>query len=239
MSNNNPSQEFSLEDIMQEFASATEDEAVTSGETVEPDAEAVPAEMETPEEIPQPEAEDTSATQDTIRLDDLHEVIAQATEANRQAAAATAEAEPVEEVSTDATIVVGDISDLPAAEKAAAGDAVTDDTIRVGKPVAETYSLPDKDLPPPPIVFTPRSRLRELKKKLVEGPEKRYYDLTEIGLSRVQAAIFMNMLIVLLCAGATALFSTVYYRFRLFHMVGRKYLSCAVIRLGNTEVRVT
>ena len=33
--------------------------------------------------------------------------------------------------------------------------------------------------------------------------------------------------------------SSVYYRFRLFHMVGWKHLSCTGIRLGRTEVRVT
>ena len=60
---------------------------------------------------------------------------------------------------------------------------------------------------PPPIVFNPRARLRELKKKLVAGPEKRYYELTEMGTGRLQAAIAVNVLIVLLCAGITTLFT--------------------------------
>lgn len=60
---------------------------------------------------------------------------------------------------------------------------------------------------PAPIPFsTPHSRLRELKKKLVNGPEKRYYALSEAGIGKLQAAILVNVLVVLLCAGVTTLF---------------------------------
>ena len=45
-------------------------------------------------------------------------------------------------------------------------------------------------VPPEPIVFRPKSRLRELKKKLIAGPEKRYYQLVERGFGKLQAAIF-------------------------------------------------
>ena len=60
-------------------------------------------------------------------------------------------------------------------------------------------------VPPQPIVFRPRSRLRELKRKLVAGPEKRYYELAEVGLGRLQAAVFLSFIIVLISAGALAL----------------------------------
>lgn len=60
---------------------------------------------------------------------------------------------------------------------------------------------------PPPIPFAPRSRLRELKKQLVAGPEKRYYELSEIGVSRLQIAIMLNILIVLGCAAVAVLFA--------------------------------
>jgi len=62
-------------------------------------------------------------------------------------------------------------------------------------------------VPPQPIVFHPRSRLRELKRKLVAGPEKRYYELTEKGLGKLQAAIFLSFLVVLISAGATAMYA--------------------------------
>ena len=60
---------------------------------------------------------------------------------------------------------------------------------------------------PPPIPFAPRSRLRELKKQLVAGPEKRYYELSEIGVGRLQIAIMLNLLIVLGSAAVAVLFA--------------------------------
>lgn len=62
-------------------------------------------------------------------------------------------------------------------------------------------------VPPNPIPFRPRSRLRELKKKLVEGPEKMYYDMLEQGVGKLQLAIFVSVLLVLVCAGATAMYA--------------------------------
>lgn len=60
---------------------------------------------------------------------------------------------------------------------------------------------------PSPIVFTPRSRLKELKKQLVAGPEKRYYELSEIGVGKLQISIAVSALVVVLCGGITALFA--------------------------------
>lgn len=57
------------------------------------------------------------------------------------------------------------------------------------------------------IIFHPRSRLRELKRQLVAGPEKRYYALMEKGLGKLQAAIFLSLLTVLACAITTVMFS--------------------------------
>lgn len=116
-------------------------------------------------------------------------------------------------------------------------DAVTDDTIRMDAvrmpkgqvrnavPLAEEeppeeesrafsegwepeYEQPMGEyVPPQPIVFHPRSRLRELKRKLVAGPEKRYYELMEKGLGKLQVAIFLSLLVVLISAGATAMYA--------------------------------
>lgn len=74
-------------------------------------------------------------------------------------------------------------------------------------PSAEpAFEVPEEFIPSP-IVFTPRSRLRELKKQLVAGPEKRYYELSEMGLGKLQASIALNLLVVLTCAGVTTLFA--------------------------------
>lgn len=61
-------------------------------------------------------------------------------------------------------------------------------------------------VPQEPIVFRPKSRLHELKHKLVEGPEKRYYQLSELGLGKLQLAILVNVVIFLLAAGAAVLY---------------------------------
>ena len=73
--------------------------------------------------------------------------------------------------------------------------------------VAEPAFEVEEEFIPAPIVFTPRSRLKELKKQLVAGPERRYYELSEMGVGRLQAAVLLNLLVVLICGGVTALFA--------------------------------
>ncbi len=69
------------------------------------------------------------------------------------------------------------------------------------------YDDPIADyVPPEPIVFRPKNRLRELKKKLIEGPERRYYELEEMGLGKLQAVIFLSLLVTLIAVGAVILY---------------------------------
>ena len=58
-----------------------------------------------------------------------------------------------------------------------------------------------------PLEFNPHEKLRELKRKLVAGPERRYYELSETGVGKLQAAIAVNALLVLLSAGVAALYA--------------------------------
>ena len=93
---------------------------------------------------------------------------------------------------------------LPGGIPEEALEADEDEDTRRFSPTSEETVEP----PPAPIPFSsPRSRLRELKKQLVNGPEKRYYALSEAGIGKLQAAIFVNVLVVLLCAGVTTLFA--------------------------------
>lgn len=62
-------------------------------------------------------------------------------------------------------------------------------------------------IPPQPLVLHPRSKLHELKRKLVAGPERRYYEINEKGFGKLQTAIFMSLLIVLISGGVTALYA--------------------------------
>ena len=88
------------------------------------------------------------------------------------------------------------------------------DIIRQAAEKAEPYSEnwePEYEqpiaeyVPPQPIVFQPRSRLRELKRKLVAGPERRYYELAEQGVGRLQIAMLLCLVVVLLSGGALVL----------------------------------
>lgn len=70
------------------------------------------------------------------------------------------------------------------------------------------YDEPMGDYPiPEPIPFRPRSRLKELRQKLVSGPERRYYALTEQGLGKLQVAALLCFAIFALTALTTALFA--------------------------------
>ncbi len=60
-------------------------------------------------------------------------------------------------------------------------------------------------VPPEPILFRPRSRLGGLKRKLMDGPEQRYNDLCEKGVVKLQIALFVSMLIVVLAVSSIVL----------------------------------
>ena len=59
------------------------------------------------------------------------------------------------------------------------------------------YEQPMGDyVPPQTIIAHPRSKLRELKSKLVAGPEKRYYELAEKGVGKLQICMIACLLTV-------------------------------------------
>ena len=85
-------------------------------------------------------------------------------------------------------------------------EAVSDDeTIRMDSMTGEAEA-PNQE-PAPRILYNPRTRLRELKRKLVAGPEKRYYELSEMGVGRLQASIIANLVLVALCGLVTTLYA--------------------------------
>lgn len=176
-------QGFSLEDIIREFSDAPETEKVTEDPVMEEVAADAPeGETEVGNADEQPAEEVSLVTDATIRLD-----------TTKFTHGTVRNAQPIAEEEED-TIVLPSIE--PVTEETFAGDWEPE----YEQPIAEY-------VPPQPIIFHPRSRLRELKKKLVAGPEQRYYALSEKGLGRLQAAIFLSLLVVLLCAASTAMFA--------------------------------
>ncbi len=219
MDNKNNIPEFTLEDIMAEFGSDTpEDEAA-----LKPSGEEAP---EAAPEQPAPEApESPEAPEEAPAQEPVEEAPEEAPESPEQEEAEAAEEASAEAV-TDDTVRLDSLDQLPApkwldpelAEPVEEDDRATRviptpeeqaallQETAVPEEAAQSFRMHTENIPTAqPIPF--RSRLSDLKRKLVAGPEKRYYDLTEEGLGKVQIAIFLNFLIVVLCAGGTGLYA--------------------------------
>ena len=126
---------------------------------------------------------------------------------------------PEEMPSLDATVTFEPVSDDLASAVAQAVSAAEEpvlseeDTIVLpdtaeaeapAAPVEPAFEVEEVFIPSP-IMFTPKSRLKELKKQLVAGPEKRYYALSEQGVGRLQLALLASAVIVLLCIAVTTM----------------------------------
>ena len=132
--------------------------------------------------------------EDTIRVENLTDQLPDRPEQEPEAAeAATVRMDPV---SADAT------RRMDALEVHAAPEAVSEDTTIRMEALEETPKAKE-----PAILYNPRTRLRELKKKLVAGPEKRYYELSEMGVGRIQASILIGLVIAVLSIITSTLFA--------------------------------
>ena len=166
-----------------------------------------------------PTEEETGAVpMDTLRMNDLISQIMEETEGAApsgedtirvenlaQHLPADPEKEPVP--TQDATVRMDPVSadatrrmEMP--EVHAAPEAVSEDTT-IRMDVMEEAPKAKQ----PAILYNPRTRLRELKKKLVAGPEKRYYELSELGVGRIQAAILCSLIICVLSIITGTLFA--------------------------------
>ena len=214
-------QEFSLEDIIKEFGEQPkeqgaepvteqksqqeqqpqEDAALSQGDTVRVDTVAVLAQTET---------EETAVTQaDTIRVD-TEAVCAQL----EQDEAALVKGDTVRLDTTQ--FVKGQVRDAqPVEEEATLEEAAPTEEApeQAGEePFSENwepeYEEPIAEyVPPRPVLIHPKTKIRELKRQLVQGPEKEYYALLERGVGKLQVAIFFSLLVVLISAVATGMYA--------------------------------
>ena len=156
--------------------------------------------QEIPQEPVEEEVPQNVITGDTMRLDDLSAV------AFRQ--------EPV----TGDTVELENISDA-----AAEHGEVPDDTVRLddlskvnsvgtyllGERVEEEEPVTQmEEFRREPIVFDPRARMRELKRKIIAGPEKRYYELSEKGVLKYQLGILMCLVVIGVSVGISMCFDS-------------------------------
>ena len=172
-----------LEDILKEFGDV--EDAAPAAEADAPEVleellEELPAEE--PEEVPEI-AEKQPVSGDTIRLDDLAKVSAENTAKEAKATTETVRLNPIVEEAAESEEAEAEPEEAPAeAEK------------------------PEEAPPAEPIVFDPRAKLRELKRKLVAGPERRYYELAEIGVGKLQMAMFLCLIVVAISAGVGVMY---------------------------------
>ena len=200
---NLPGQELELEDILREFGDDPETAAPTQS-----GVEAILREFaDDPDTIVHIDDDPPAVTGDTIRMGAVTEAVNAALGGDTiRMAPITEETIRMQPVS-DETVRLN-TADLPKSE------------VRIAQPITEEEEEPftgdwepeyeqpmGSYSPPPPIIIHPRSRLRELKRKLVAGPEHRYYELSGLGVGKLQAAIFFSILVVLLSAAATGLYA--------------------------------
>ena len=206
-------EEFNLDDILKEFSDLSAE-----------DSHWVPEEDVSIWDGKLPDVSNSTGAvpEDTVRLDEITKAVKKTADPIPEETLrftpvedATVRFAPIAEeaiplASTDEeTIRFAPIGDEASAEEELPTFPVHEDRV---EPFSETwepeYEQPIGEyVPPEPIVFRPKSRLQELKRKLVEGPEKRYYELVEQGLGKLQLAIFMNLLVSLLAAGSTAMYA--------------------------------
>ena len=202
MDNQDELRELDLEAIMLEFHDPSKDLSPEEPETApEEGKEAV---EETPAEAPEdtgPEdititlevPEDETPVPDSMEELDLGQIFP--------------EEDAGQDAAEDSAATVR-IDELPDAQEESAADAAE---FSSEEPAAEdgsgnteeTPGQPEKE----PIPFSPRARLRELKTKLIAGPEKRYYELEEMGIGKLQIAILLNLALVALCALGAVLYA--------------------------------
>lgn len=197
------SQEFDLEEIMREFGSHQPEEKKP---------EETPGEEAPVEEAPAEEGEaqpDLSAT--TIRMEAVMEETTEEITVEEPAEEAPAEVPPAEEPAAEEQPVEVEPpaeEEAPAEEPPAEAPAAPEGAEAFTDKWEPEFEQPMGEyVPPQPILFQPRSRLRELKRQLIAGPEKLYYELAEKGLGKLQAGIFLSALLVILSGLSTALYA--------------------------------
>lgn len=202
MDNQDELQELDLEAIMREFHDPSKDlppeEPEMAPEDGEEAAEEAPAEAPEdtePADIPAitEEPEDETPVPDSMEELNIGQIFLEE-DTGEDAAPDPAATVRIDELSDTLEESTADTAENGLEEPAA--EDGSEDT-------EETSAQPEKE----PIPFSPRARLRELKTKLIAGPEKRYYELEELGVGKLQIAILLNLALVALCAGGAVLYA--------------------------------
>ena len=206
MDNKNEVQEFDLDEILNEF----HDEPAADAAEVEPDEE-LEALLQIPELAITPVVVKGTSIQEL--LEDVPDLPAPEEDtAVLPEAALEGHTVQFTPITGEPQPLDGDTIQIPEQEAAVSGE----DTRPIGDlsaflkentPAAEEPPEAEAEPAPVPEPIPFHARLRELKRQLVAGPEKRYYELSETGTVRLQIALLLNIAIVAICAGVTTLFA--------------------------------
>lgn len=180
--------EFDLSKIMQEFSSQAPPAPLTGRREPheEPEDELLLPSLDSAAWRRGDEPDELS---DTIRLDAIQKAVAAVTVSDA--------VKLTEEEDLQATVAFKPIQ----AEDRQTEEAASEPFDQNWEP---DYLETDEDFQiPEPVIQRPKSRLRELRQKLVNGPEQRYYALSEQGVGKLQLALILNGLLMLLSIGFT------------------------------------
>ena len=198
-------EELNLEDILQEFGA--DDRSLIGKPAFEiPDRdvrqeEAAPeVSAEEPESVE--EAAEVPAEEPETPAEEPEEAGAEETESAEEDSEREEAPQTDEE---DDTIRLDDLSQIAQRKESAA--SMEGETSRLDSIWENEPEIPEGGIQPPPIAFRPKQRLWELKRKLIAGPEKRYYELSEIGVGKLQAAMLVCFLVVAMSAAAGVMYS--------------------------------
>lgn len=196
-----------LEDIMKEFSGAEEEPLTPAEEAASHDLSTVDALLAPLEEsdvavtaaVPEPKSiyAPPASIGDTRRLDDLASAIDEMREEEPEPA--VSDTQRLDHILDAAAKLEQEASEAPDVSEPESAEPETPEAPEVPEAPAE----PAK----PIIFFRPKSRLRELKRQLIAGPEKRYYELTEQGVGKLQVAMFLCLAVILASAGGAVLYS--------------------------------
>lgn len=164
----------------------------------EPAPEPAPEPESEPEPKPEPEPEieiqSEEVSGDTIRLDQIRKAVAESTEGSLEDTAVFAP--------------IGEEIYEPSPAPTPVPQEIPEEIEPFSEEWEPEYDEPMGDYPAPePITFHPKARLKELRSKLVAGPEHRYYVLTELGLGKLMMSLVINLLVFLLSAGFALLYA--------------------------------
>ena len=219
-----PAEEVPVEEAPAEEAPAEEEPVeeapVEEAPAEEAPVEEVPAEEAPVEEVPAEETpvEEAQEEEDPLSLEAIvKEVLADDS------------VEPVEAQSFSDTVRLDTAEILKGvvrnAQPVEEEEPVNEDTVRLdGEQITEALEAAKAEtetkqwepeyeqpmgtyVPPQPIVFPTRADSREMKRKLVLGPEKKYYELTEKGLGKLQLSMFICLVVVVLSAMSTVFYA--------------------------------